>query len=355
MLKNFLREYNLNRIFLSNIGLWPFQKKCVRTLLYTFCFLLELSYCPFEVLLLYDHWDDTQTIFEGGYQIVMLVSFFVRLLNEFWNRKKVIQLYQVIDNHWNIFTNDIEVRVLKNYSMLSRKFTKYYSLLMYSMMSGFIVIPLKPVFLDIILPLNDTRPRFLAFEVEFRINTDKYFLLCFVYTTAITIVGISIMVSVDAMRIACTAHACSLFMAVSQRIESIIMEVDSNEEPGSYKYRKLTSTEFELKEKIMYQEYIDCVKKHQLAIEFVNMMESSYQGLSLFLLLLSIATISCIGVRILYVLDQLGEAIRFAFIIVGALLTVLIPCYSGQRLIDESQNVIRMGMSYFTAFVSLKD
>lgn len=85
---------------------------------------------------------------------------------------------------------------------------------MYSLMSGFIVIPLTPVFLDIILPLNDTRPRFLAFEVEFRINKDEYFLLCFVYTTAITIVGISIMVSVDAMRIACTAHACSLFMAV---------------------------------------------------------------------------------------------------------------------------------------------
>lgn len=121
-----------------------------------------------QVLLLYDHWDDTQMIFEGSYQIVMLASFFVRLINEFWNRNKVcfflrnydtsssykitlklyisifsnlmyfylccycvcnqmIQLYQAIDDHWNIFTNDIEVQVLKDYSMLSRKFTKYYS------------------------------------------------------------------------------------------------------------------------------------------------------------------------------------------------------------------------------------
>lgn len=81
-------------------------------------------------------------------------------------------------------------------------------------MSGFIVIPLTPTFLDIILPLNESRPRFLAIEVEFRINKDEYFLLIFCYTTAIIVVGISIMVSVDAMHITCTVHACSLFAAI---------------------------------------------------------------------------------------------------------------------------------------------
>ncbi|XP_020283222.1 odorant receptor 67a-like [Pseudomyrmex gracilis] len=346
MLENFLREYNLNRIFLSNIGFWPFQNKRVRILLQTLCFLLEMSYCPFEILLLCDHWDDGQMIFEGCYQIVLSASFLVRLINEVWNRNEacddqMIHLYQTIDDHWNIFTNDIEVRVLKDYSILSKKFTRYYSLLMYCLMSGFIVIPLTPVFLDVVLPLyNATRPRFLAFEVEFRIDTDEYFLFCFGYTTAIAIVGISIMVSVDAMRIACTAHACSLFMAVSQRLESIIVEANGDEKKlDGYEHRKLTSKESELREETMYRDYIGCLKKHQLAIEFVNIMESSYKGLSLSLLLLSIATLSLIGIRIIYVLDQLGEAIRFAFIIVGALMTVLIPCYSGQKLIDESQNV----------------
>jgi len=39
------------------------------------------------------------------------------------------------------------------------------------------------------------------------------------------------------------------------------------------------------------------------------------------------------------VLDQLEEMIRFTFIIMGALLQLMIMCYSGQKLIDESQNV----------------
>lgn len=93
-------------------------------------------------------------------------------------------------------------------------FSRDITVLMYLMMSGFITIPLIPVFLDVVLPLNESRPRFLAIEVEFRINKDEYFLPLFCYTTAISIVGLSIIVGVDTMHIMCTAHACSLFAAV---------------------------------------------------------------------------------------------------------------------------------------------
>jgi len=43
--------------------------------------------------------------------------------------------------------------------------------------------------------------------------------------------------------------------------------------------------------------------------------------------------------QIVYVLDQLDEMLRFAFIIMGASLQLMIMCYSGQKLMDESQGV----------------
>ncbi|XP_070155027.1 uncharacterized protein [Polyergus mexicanus] len=338
MLANFLREYNINRLYLSITGLWPFQNRLARNLLQAFCFLLEISYCPFEILLLYDHWDDVQMIFEGCYQIAISASFLVRMVNEFFNHDKFRQLYEAIDEHWNIFTSDTEVQVLKDYSMLSRKFTKYYSMLMYVMMSGFVVVPLTPMFLDIVLPLNESRPRFLAIEVEFRVDKDEYFLPIFCYTTAIIIVGMSIIVGVDAMHITCTTHACSLFAAVSKQIESIsILQIDNNNETRKYGYH--VNTFDTSSEEIIYREYIICLKKHQLAINFVNILESSYQELSLFLLVLFIGISSLTGIRIVYVLDQLEEIARFMFIIMGALVILLIVCYSGQKLIDESQNI----------------
>ncbi|XP_029670709.1 odorant receptor Or2-like [Formica exsecta] len=157
-------------------------------------------------------------------------------------------------------------------------------------------------------------------------------------------------------------------------------------------------------EEMIYREYITCLKKHQLAIKFVDILDSSYQGLSLIVLILGVGTLSLIGIRIVYVLDQWEEIARFMFIIMGALMTLLIACYSGQKLMDESQNIffqayatkwydfsprlkslliillyrsniscglkagnivplsiatyaamIRMSVSYFTAFLSFKD
>jgi hypothetical protein len=48
---------------------------------------------------------------------------------------------------------------------------------------------------------------------------------------------------------------------------------------------------------------------------------------------------NCYVSQIVYVLDQVEEMIRFIFIIMGALMTLMIACYSSQRLMDESQNV----------------
>jgi len=75
-------------------------------------------------------------------------------------------------------------------------------------------MPLTPVFLDIIIPLNESRPRVFAIEVEFRVNKDDYFLPIFCYTTIVIVVGASITLGVDAKHIACSAHACSLFAII---------------------------------------------------------------------------------------------------------------------------------------------
>ncbi|XP_025267994.1 odorant receptor 63a-like isoform X3 [Camponotus floridanus] len=388
MLVHVLREYNVNKIFLSRLGLWPFQSKLVRDLLPTFYLMLEISFYPFEILMVYHHRDDTQMVFEGCYQLVISSAFLVRLWNEIWNRNKFQCLYEAMNDHWNIFTNDLEVRILKDYSIISQKFTIFYSM-----------IPLTPAFLDIVLPLNESRPRILAVEVDSRIDKDKHFVPLFCYTTAIIVVGISIMVGADTMHFTCTNHACSLFAIIGEQIENIKLKLDM-EKCECCMNKKFKSSN----ERAIYQEYITCLKKYQLALKFVDILNSTHQTVAVFFLLLIGATLSLIGIRIVYVLDQMEEMIRFMFIIMGALLQLMIMCYSGQKLIDESQNifyrayaakwymysprmrslliitlyrsnipcsltagkliplsmttyaaVVRAGMSYFTAFLSIKD
>ncbi|XP_011700850.1 PREDICTED: uncharacterized protein LOC105457712 [Wasmannia auropunctata] len=404
MLENFLREYNTNRILLSATGLWPFQNKLVKNLLWTFCFLVEISYYPFEMLLLYDHLDNAQLVFDGCFQILGSTHFIARHLNGVFNFDKLRWIYETIDEHWNIFTNDIEVQVMKEYSMSSRKFVKYYSILFFfTLWVVCVLAPLSPIFLDVIMPLNESRTRFFLVEVEFRVNKQDYFIPIFCYTTIVLMVGMTIMVGVDATHIVCTAHACSLFAAISKQIENIFSKASNSKKIDKSGYNmniELDSSS----EEIIYREYILCLKKHQLAIKFVNVLESSYQELSFLLLLLIIATLSLVGIRIIHVLHKINELMKFACIIVEVLVALMIVNYSGQRLMDESQNlfyrayatewynfsprlkslmiitlyrsnvpcglkagnmiplsittyaaVVRMAMSYFTAFMSIQD
>lgn len=73
---------------------------------------------------------------------------------------------------------------------------------------------LGPMLLDIVLPLNKSRPRHIALYNEYGIDRDKYFVPIFFYSSAMITVGMTIMVAVDTMHIACTAHACSLFQLI---------------------------------------------------------------------------------------------------------------------------------------------
>ncbi|XP_071625452.1 odorant receptor 10a-like isoform X8 [Temnothorax longispinosus] len=277
MLENFVREYNINRILLSISGLWPFQSKHVRNSLRTIYLLLEITYYPFEMFLLYDHWGNPQMIFDAGYQFIFTTSFTARALHSIWNQNRLQQLCIAIDKHWDVFTDDVEVRVMKDYSLLSRRFTKLF-------------------------------------------------------------VGVNITMGVDCMHIACAAHACSLFAAISKQIENIISKANNNNKPSKCGYH--VNMELNpLNEKIIYREYIICLKKHQLAIEFVNILESSFQDLSLLLLLLLLANISLVGIRILNVLDQMQQLLKFMLLFTALLFDLLIVCYSGQRLMDESQNI----------------
>ncbi|KAG5328231.1 OR33A protein, partial [Acromyrmex heyeri] len=338
MLANFLREYNINRVFLSISGLWLFQSKNVRNSLRTICLLMEISYYPFEILLLYDHWDDPQMVFDACYQFIFTTAFIARVLHNIWNQDKLQQLCIAIDKHWDIFTNDVEVRIMKDYVMLSRRFTIVFSMLLFFTVLIFVTIPLIPVLLDTVLPLNESRPRVFAIEVEFRVNKNDYFLIMFCYTTVVVIIGLNISIGVDTMHFACTAHACSLFAAVSKQIENIISKAYNNNKVskcGHHVNMELNP----FNERIIYREYITCLKKHQLALEFVNILESSFQGLSLLLLLLILGNISLIGVRILYVLNQMQQLIKFTFMFTAMLIDLMIICYSGQRLMDESQDI----------------
>ncbi|KAL0117357.1 hypothetical protein PUN28_010301 [Cardiocondyla obscurior] len=119
--------------------------------------------------------------------------------------------------------------------------------------------------LDVILPLNESRTKNIAVYSDYGVDQDEYFVPIFVYTTVMIMVGINILVATDTMHVSCTVHACSLFRIIGYEVENVISIARMGEQVNNIQRTKTGYESFN--EKQVYQKYIVCLKKHQLALE----------------------------------------------------------------------------------------
>jgi len=74
--------------------------------------------------------------------------------------------------------------------------------------------PIKPILLDVILPLNESRPRFFVLSIEYKIDKDKYFIPLLCYNIIVVVTGVTILIGIETMYVTRTIHACSLFSII---------------------------------------------------------------------------------------------------------------------------------------------
>lgn len=80
------------------------------------------------------------------------------------------------------------------------------------MAAMFLIIPsFGPPFLDLVLPLNESRPRKFAQYIEVGIDMDRYFIPIACCLSFVLMMIVNFLVADDAIHLACTTHACCLF------------------------------------------------------------------------------------------------------------------------------------------------
>nr|XP_012231786.1 PREDICTED: uncharacterized protein LOC105677626 [Linepithema humile] len=144
----------------------------------------------------------------------------------------------------------------------------------YTILVLYVLIPLIPRILDIVIPLNESRPLRHIYEAEYKVDKDKYYypILLHAFISSVTTIGI--ILTIDSIYIVCVLHACSLFTAISHRLENIICKTDAeiynNEETHTgMHYHLLIEKHDSGSSNDDYHELMACLKKHQLALEYV--------------------------------------------------------------------------------------
>ncbi|XP_050469804.1 uncharacterized protein LOC126863581 [Bombus huntii] len=166
-----------------------------------------------------------------------------------------------------------------------------FSAFMLSCMSGFIIIPLSPVILDIISPLNETRHREQMFRVTYFLDDDQYFYAIYFHSLWCAFIITMIAVTIDSLYIQIVHHDSALFAICGALITARkSTDVDTNE---------------------TYTEWLrQCLTMHNDALQLFEMLDDSSRRSYFFQILLTMIGMTVTAVQAVMNLHQPEEALR---------------------------------------------
>ncbi|XP_019697027.1 odorant receptor 49b-like isoform X2 [Harpegnathos saltator] len=113
-----------------------------------------------------------------------------------------------------------EIDIVKKYGNIARRYTATFTLVGIVIVSIIICIPIWPRIVDIFLPMNESRPLFMAhIMIEYFIDREMYSYLVVLHSSIAISVGAIVEVATGTMLIGYYKHVCAMFKIASYRIE----------------------------------------------------------------------------------------------------------------------------------------
>lgn len=146
------------------------------------------------------------------------------------------QLFDRIQDDWKLEFTKKEFEILENYAEDGRKLTKFYASMkielfkkivpdifyiflayMYSTMLVYFCMPTLPKILDVLVPLNASRPELYLFEAEYFIDQHKYYFPILIHAYITCAVAVSILVAFDTEYVVQVLHGCGIFAVLRSK------------------------------------------------------------------------------------------------------------------------------------------
>ncbi|XP_051172731.1 odorant receptor 13a-like isoform X1 [Leptopilina boulardi] len=323
------RCFRLNKILTCIIGQWPYQSKKETIIISSIYLIMNLSLVIVMItgLVTLDlNFDD---ILNSVTNIMTCITIGVKLINCILNKKKMKYLLNSFETNW-MMMSETEIEIMQECSDSGKIIIVLYAVLVYSSMSLFFITTYTPQVLDIIKPLNESRPRKKVYRTNYYlIDGDKYFYTLLMHEQLGYILNMTTLICVDTMYVKYVEHICGMFSILRYRIENVmkIFDMDFSKCCTSKQNEQIT------------REVSHCIAYHRKAIRCAECVESIY-GLALFIeLTISMILLSATGYVAavkLGTFDEFFQMIPFASAQVVHLFYNSLP---GQQLINSSEAI----------------
>ncbi|XP_011262521.3 putative odorant receptor 85d [Camponotus floridanus] len=251
------------------------------------------------------------------YSVIM-----IKLLTCQFNSKKIKHLTDQLYIDWKHLKSPEEREIMKMYAARARLISLIYSSYYFICCPMFIFISLTPKILDIVMPLNESRPILMPHEAHYFVNDDReYFYYIFFHASISMIIIVMALLAHDCVILTYIEHVCGIFAVAGFRFENLAHNID---------------IENENIDNIYTQRIALSVHTHWRALQFAEFLENTF---SVTLITQMFIIIVAMSVTLLQMVMQVGnsiEMVRYAASVIGQLIHIFCFSLQGQKLIDHS-------------------
>ncbi|XP_018404979.1 PREDICTED: uncharacterized protein LOC108781503 [Cyphomyrmex costatus] len=210
------------------------------------------------------------------------------------------------------------------------------AVMIYSLMSLYMLIPVTPQLLDRFIPLNKSRPYKYLFDIDYSFDREVYYYPVLLHSYLTTVLTMSLMIITDTSYISFAQHACSLFAAVGHRLENLVSE-RSSEKSNRYFIEDMKDV---ICNKSKSRDYDDETYRELICpfIEFFIRNVFVYVTLRYYHRYESLGN-SSERAMIISLMNHKEEMVRYVAMVIGAFIHLFVLSYPGQRIMDHSADI----------------
>ncbi|XP_025263501.1 odorant receptor 63a-like [Camponotus floridanus] len=320
--------YILNRVLLSMIGLWPYDDFKVRQLRFILTLLTLILFTSAQLMKLFVSKCNLDLLVEILPFNMIFIAISVKYVTVYVMIKNIKEFQERLQRNWYALTDNREIDIIRKQAIIGRLFTIAIIMFACGILFSCFILQYISILLDIVIPLNESRPRELLFPAEYFIDQQKYFPIVTIHAgIGLFVVTISI-IATESFSLANALHAFGLFEIASYRMKHILRKSDS----------QMCITKQYIRHRI-----IAAVDFHRRAIEYSELLKASFgrMYLVLFVVMVCSTSINLFNFSRTISSEKILDMIKCIFFIIVCVVCLTLANYAGQKFIDYDTHYYR--------------
>ncbi|KAH0945751.1 hypothetical protein HN011_002254 [Eciton burchellii] len=319
------RYFNLNRLLLLPIGLWPDKQTRFTRFRAGLLFSILSSSIAFQFSRLFIH----ECNFDLVVRIFSSMTFYLLLAIEFitfWINIEVIKyLLDQLQHICDEVRDKNEIAIYDKHGYFAKRFTINMIIIAACGIPSSSLIPYGPYILDIVMPKNESYAiRTIELVATYFAVSEKHAFLIIIHMNAACSTGLIVLIATGTIMISYFKYICATFEIAGYRVEQAM------------------ASSFNMKNDIViYRKIICAILIHRKAMELAKYFITNVEIPVLFMI---ITTVLCTSFN-LFRISQIkpSEAIEEILLHLAAVMIILIymfmPNYYGQEITDYSNGM----------------